>query len=250
MVEKFNEKTSFIERLNLSSETEKAVLEYHTKVKGNTLILNGNGRTDFYGVLDTYSKLLLIARTPYYNEEEVKDLGLLDIHYEWMDNSDYKHYFIGYKPKDISTSGWFSLCDAFSECGFLRPLARDEHSLKWPEIDHVFKDLADEYYAYSEDRYAEDFAIGCFNPRTHSEYEEFERTLGADDLERLVRYLYAVTADATACFTMFFSSGEYKPGDFERWVMGHEEVHRMLGRTEVIRNVNRIYLGKKITIEI
>ena len=248
-MEKFLQKNSFIERLNLSSDVEKAVLEYHVRIASIPIDLDESARTYIRGLLDTYSKLLLIARTPYYSEKEVQDLGLLNIHYEWMDNSDYNRYFVGYKPKDFSTDAWFSLCDAFSECGFFRPFARDNHSLKWPEIDHVFKSLADEYYAYSENRYVENYMIGCFNPSCHSDYERFNRMLGANDLERLVKFLYMVTADATACFSMLFC-GEYKSGDFERWVMEHEEVHRVLGRSEVIRNVNRIYLGEKITIEI
>lgn len=247
-MEKFIEKNNFIRRLHLDSETQKAVLDYHMKIKGDPFMLTRGDHSNPRGLLDTYSRLLLIARTPYRTKKEAEEVGLVDIHYEWVVESDLRRYSVGYKPKEISTDGWFLLCDAFADCGFLRPFIKDDsQSLRWPEIDHVFKFLAD-YYICSESFYDDAFVIGCFNPRIHADYEALDRALGASDLERLLNYISAVSPEFYGdLFQIFY--GEYHTGDFERWVMEYAERQNVLGRAEVIANVNRIYLGQKIVVE-
>ncbi len=249
MVEKYNGKTNFIERLHLPSDVEQAVLDYHVKVNNLSVTLDERDRTDFRGILDTYSELLLIARSPYYCKLRHKgeDISLVDVSYEWTTNSDLRRYFVRYKPEAMNSRKWFSLCDAFGDSGFLRPFAKDGQSLIWAEVDYVFKLLSD-YYT-SSDYYETPFVIGCFNPRTHDDYEAFDRILGTSDVERLLRYLSIVSLEYVGGFHQLLYD-DYRMGDFERWIMDDEEKRRMFSRSEVIANVNRIYLGEKVTIEV
>lgn len=249
-MEIFLQKDTFIGRLNLPSDIEKAILEYHMKESSIPVDLDKNDRTYVRGLLDTYSKLLLLARTPYFSKDEAENAKLTDIHYEWITDYDFQHYFVGYKPNKLSNEAWFSLCDAFADCGFLRPFGgRGSLSLKWAEIDHIFRNLAS-YYTIEAATYENDpFVIGCFNPRNHSNYEAFDRVLGADDLDRLLRYLSIVSPDAAEGINRLIY-GDYPSGDFENWVMADNTRRQLFSRAEVLTNVNRIYLGKKVTIEI
>ena len=248
-MDNFFTKNTFIERLNLSSETEKAILDYHMREASIPVDLDKNDRTYVRGLLDTYSNLLLLARTPYFSKDEAENDKLTDIHYEWITGYDFRHYFVGYKPSEISNEVWFSLCDAFADCGFLRPFGRGSLSLKWAEIDHVFKTLASYYTIEAASCISDPFVIGCFNPHSHSDYEAFDRTLGADDLERLLRYLSIVSPDAAEGVNRLIY-GDYPSGHFENWIMADNIKRQLFSRAEVIANVNRIYLGRKVIIEI
>lgn len=249
-MDNFLQKNTFIERLCLPSDIEKEILEYHLKEASLPIDLGCNNGTYIQGLLDTYSKLLLIARTPYFSKDEAKNNKLTNVHYEWITDYDFRHYFVGYKPAGISIDAWFSFCDASADCGFLRPFGgRESLSLKWAEIDHVFKTLAN-YYAIEAVAYAGDpFVIGCFNPCNHSNYEAFDRILGVDDLDRLLRYLSIVSPDAAEGINRLIY-GDYPSGDFENWIMADSTKRQLFSRAEVIANVNRIYLGRKVIIEI
>ena len=246
MVERYLAKNTFVERLNLPSEVEQAVLEYHAEINNLPIDLDERGRTSFSGVLDTYSNLLLIARSPYRDEKKISKYNLTQEYYERASIMDSRYYFVGYKPKEIDSESWFSLCDAFGDCGFLKSFSVGDQSLRWVEVDYVFKGLAD-YYTSGDFLYNEPFVIGSLNPRTHDDYENFDRVLTGADLERLAKYLSMVSWDAVEeCLLQ----GNYQAGDFEKYVMSDPEKARIFGRSEVIANVNRIYLGEKVTVEI
>ena len=252
MVEKFKMNTGFIERLHLPSGAQKAILDYHAKKNGYTAEdYQGDVRMLGRGVLDTYAELLLIARTPYYSTEVRSGRNLSYEHPRWREG--YFGYFAaGPAPQGLERC-WEGVCSAFLNCGYLRPVAMDERCLVWPEIDFVFRHIL-ENYAGSDLRLTDSLVIGCFNPRNHEEYEAFDRVLSYNDAARLVRYLHAkFPSYARSADCLLNIPGEvYRSGDFERSILAHDDdsFRRMLGQTEILRDINRIYLGKKVAIEI
>lgn len=249
-IERFGGKTSFIDRLYLPVKTLAEIKTYHMEKNGITV----EDRID-YRLLDTYSDLLQIARTLYYDDEEMKKYGI-----ERYSNRTFfidagpETYLIRYKPQGLKSETWDVFVQAAADGGFLKPFFNDRRLTIWPELDYCFNTIKEKYADHELDLEDQD-VIGCFCRQRHEDYESFDRILCFNDICRLIIYFRSIDMIDMGRYlnnVLYDWQGDEDPraGTLVEKILDNKNISRYLGRTKVMNVINKIYLGLPVVVYI
>lgn len=238
-MEKFREKTYFIGQLGLKDEIREEIMKAYYGDEAELL-----QDTYHYSVeeLHMYKKLLLIARTHFFTEEEQLELRVTPRSIFELEIGEPKKYYINCQPDYLELSTWLKLCAAFASLGFLRSY-NDRRDVNWAEVDCTFRCIIDHY---ADPELAIHQTIGYLHPKYHEEYEVTTRDLGYSDFGRLNKYLTAIFPDWIYAPDIYGVT--YKSGEFLEWVLNDIYLCQKLARTETLINIDKIYRGAPITI--
>lgn len=246
MIEKFREKNSFVDRLQLSDETKLAIQVYHSEKNGYNYTEGGEKVLSTKGLIGTYGELLRIARTIYVPGDILSELGL---EYDYIEHSvsEFDTYVVKYRPKPIKKDVWEELVKAFAYGGYLRSFT-DERCLLWVEIDYILSSLIDQF-TDGETNFTGGLplVIGCLNPRTNFEYEEFDGEFTYSGLLKFFKYLKLKIG-----LEIDISSDSSEEGkNYVKFVdsfLGNMEICLLLSRADILNDINRIYHGMPVNI--